>query len=272
MISESVLNLQQKVKQFAEAGRKHGVTWSDAAIATPYRGDARQFAELIRNGDELSHETVKGVLRTWGRLIKEKQLEVASERGVSPKVTVPTKTMKLVEESASEVVGLTEAEALESLNAHNEHRRKYGAADLVYDARLATKAQAWANHLARRLVAGHGMEHCSVRTVEGLEGNTGENLAMAGGSGYVPGAYKPNHAKPVKDWVDEVKDYDLVKKEPKPRAGATGHFTQVVWKGTTRVGCGFALVYYGQKQFAAVWVSNYHPAGNVVGHHAKNVG
>ena len=41
---------------------------------------------------------------------------------------------------------------------------------------------------------------------------------------------------------------------------ATGHFTQVVWKSTTQLGCGLA-VNRGNKIYG---VCNYSPAGNVV--------
>lgn len=36
-------------------------------------------------------------------------------------------------------------------------------------------------------------------------------------------------------WYNEVKDYDYSKPGFSMK---TGHFTQVVWKGTKRVGCG----------------------------------
>jgi hypothetical protein len=43
-------------------------------------------------------------------------------------------------------------------------------------------------------------------------------------------------------------------------SGATGHFTQLVWVGTTRAGCGF-----NARCTMATYVCQYAPAGNVLG-------
>jgi hypothetical protein len=50
-------------------------------------------------------------------------------------------------------------------------------------------------------------------------------------------------------------------------SGATGHFTQVVWKGTTKLGCG-SNPSCGMKTY----VCQYTPPGNVMGEFADNVG
>jgi pathogenesis-related protein 1 len=271
MTPQHVMDLLEKLRRLEAIGKRDGVGWADAALAARYRGNINQFHDLIYRGDEASHTTVNGVLRAWVRLLQDKKAAVEEARGVTPKATVPPKAIKVVAGSVAETIGLGPAQCQVMLDAHNRHRRSYGARELVYDERLAAKAQAWANHLANRLVAGHKLEHSTVTLVDGLAGETGENLATEGGTGYAVGEYEPNHAKPVDDWVAEVKDYDMVKKAPKPRAGMTGHFTQVVWKATTRVGCGFVLVYLPGDKFVAVWVCNYHPAGNYDGEHGKNV-
>jgi hypothetical protein len=46
----------------------------------------------------------------------------------------------------------------------------------------------------------------------------------------------PNEAA-TQAWYDEIKDYDW---ENPGFSMETGHFTQVVWKGTTKVGFGYA--------------------------------
>ncbi len=46
----------------------------------------------------------------------------------------------------------------------------------------------------------------------------------------------------------------------------TGHFTQVVWRGTAEVGCG-TMTCGGMD----VWVCNYDPPGNMEGDYAANV-
>jgi len=65
-------------------------------------------------------------------------------------------------------------------------------------------------------------------------------------------------------WVGELRQYDF------QRGGfsmETGHFTQVVWKSTQRLGCASASC-----GATTVWVCNYEAAGNVEGEFQRNVG
>ena len=82
--------------------------------------------------------------------------------------------------------------------------------------------------------------------VDGL----GENLFM-GTTGY----YGP--AKVVNSWGDEIEDYNYDKNSC---SGVCGHYTQVVWKTTERVGC--AKI---ECDGMDIWVCNYDPPGNWVG-------
>ena len=62
---------------------------------------------------------------------------------------------------------------------------------------------------------------------------------------------------------NEIKDYDY------NRGGyqsGTGHFTQIIWKGTTKVGA--AVVKRGN---IVVVVARYTPAGNFMGRFKQNV-
>ncbi|KAF7543962.1 hypothetical protein G7Z17_g10320 [Cylindrodendrum hubeiense] len=79
-------------------------------------------------------------------------------------------------------------------------------------------------------------------------GPYGENLAI----GY------PNATASVEAWGDERDDYNF--KRGKFSHG-TGHFTQLVWKATTDVGCGRRLC--GQSGWYLV--CEYWPRGNVIG-------
>ncbi|KAH9384548.1 hypothetical protein HPB48_026556 [Haemaphysalis longicornis] len=65
----------------------------------------------------------------------------------------------------------------------------------------------------------------------------------------------------VDAWYDEIKMHKW-----KEFQHETGHFTQVIWKGSKYVGSGIAKL--GRKIFV---VSNYDPPGNVLGTFAENV-
>ncbi len=73
----------------------------------------------------------------------------------------------------------------------------------------------------------------------------------------------------VKGWYCEVKNYPLDSQTPSivfgatdaSCNGATGHFTQIVWKSTLRVGCASATCPFSGGT-GTVWVCEYAPGGN----------
>lgn len=66
-------------------------------------------------------------------------------------------------------------------------------------------------------------------------------------------------------WADEESDYDYEKRKFSTEAG---HFTQLVWKNTTAVGCGATDC----DDNGWLFVCEYGPAGNVIGEFGGNVG
>ncbi len=131
------------------------------------------------------------------------------------------------------------------LDAHNEERARVGVRPLVWDNTLSSDAQRWANHLAKNDI----FEHAS-------DTEDGENLWMGDSA-----AYAPNEM--VGLWISEVK---LFKYGIFPRVSKSadwtdvGHYTQVIWPVTSKVGC--AKASGGGNDFL---VCRYDPAGNVEG-------
>ncbi|ORY95871.1 CAP domain-containing protein [Syncephalastrum racemosum] len=117
-----------------------------------------------------------------------------------------------------------------ALQLHNKYRAQHSADPLTWSSELAQYAQKWAD--------GCVFEHS--------KGDYGENLAQ--GYDSVDSA--------ITAWYDEYKDYDY--SNPGFTEG-TGHFTQVVWKGTKQLGC--ALSDCSGKP---LYVCEYSPAGNIV--------
>jgi uncharacterized protein YkwD len=141
--------------------------------------------------------------------------------------------------------GAPHGDAAAWVDAHNRYRAKHCAVALTWSARLADVAQRWANALRDR---GCQFGHSG--------GNFGENLAAG-----TKGTLDP--ASVVKMWYDEIAQYRF------PDGGfsmETGHFTQVVWRGTQRVGCG-----HSQCKGMDIYVCEYDPPGNWEGQYRDNV-
>ena len=65
------------------------------------------------------------------------------------------------------------------------------------------------------------------------------------------------------DWYDEVEIFSNKHVEPFKFSTPTGHYTQVVWADTDKVGCG-ATSYKDGKWFATLYTCNYGPNGNFI--------
>ncbi|KAH6643332.1 CAP domain-containing protein [Truncatella angustata] len=153
------------------------------------------------------------------------------------------------EEEAQEF-GVSAAAALsqdqqKALDAHNNKRKGKGLQPLAWDAQLANNATAYAQHLAKI----GKMEHSS----GDQRPNQGENLAWASASG-TPLIMSANM------WLNEEKNYHG---EPigQGNFGSYGHYTQCMWKSTTKVGMGSAKDAKG----GVYIVGRYSPTGNWTG-------
>jgi uncharacterized protein YkwD len=134
-------------------------------------------------------------------------------------------------------------------SAHNQVRANVSPAaspaipPLVWSSDVASVAQAWAN--------GCAFKHSG--------GAYGENIYATSG-GATP-------ADVVASWASEAAKYDYA---TDACSGTCGHYTQVVWRDSQRLGCGVANCTSGSPFGSGggswqLWVCNYDPPGNYVG-------
>lgn len=135
------------------------------------------------------------------------------------------------------------------LQLHNRHRARHCAAPLTISPQLNQIAQSYAEHLA----ATSTFEHSGNRL--GSEA-LGENLYMQWIS---QGKVNASAKAAVKSWYDEIALHDF---EKPVFSAATGHFTQMVWKGSKKLGVGVA---FSPDKREVYIVTNYFPAGNIIG-------
>jgi hypothetical protein len=140
----------------------------------------------------------------------------------------------------------SENQKAELLRAHNGYRIELSEQPLVWSDQLAAGAQVWAVHLANEV---HSLQHSRL---PGL----GENLVMWS-------AGRESLAQLVDMWGAE-KHYFINASFPSVSTTGdwktVGHYTQMIWRNTTEVGCGLATG--GGYDFL---VCRYSPQGNFMG-------
>jgi hypothetical protein len=136
------------------------------------------------------------------------------------------------------------------LAVHNRERNAVGVPALVWSNELASDAKAWVEHIA----ATGEFAHDPNRQGEG------ENMWKGGTcEGRCPDYFST--ADKVQSWVDEKKDYHGGVLTPE-NWYPTGHYTQMVWRDTTHVGCAAANGKDGNWDYL---VCRYSPPGNYMG-------
>lgn len=127
------------------------------------------------------------------------------------------------------------------LAQQNGVRAAMGLPALVWDERVAWYARTYAE--SRR--GDCALVHSS--------GPYGENLFWGSGTGWSP-------AQAVGAWVAEQPQYNYWSNSC--NGGMCGHYTQIVWRQSRRVGCASVECYNGRGTFITC---NYDPPGNYVG-------
>jgi len=145
---------------------------------------------------------------------------------------------------ASPVLVSAQSAADQYLKAHNQARQAVGAGipNLEWSNTLQTYATNWATNRAN--TARCALSHSG--------GKYGENIFWSSG--------QSTPAAAVTAWVNE-KQYYNYKSNSCAAGKVCGHYTQVVWKKSQRVGCGSANCQGGGKFV----VCSYDPPGNFNG-------
>lgn len=234
-----------------------GLRISDAFI-----GDLRSYAITRTNSIVLIDDRVAAAaeLNQISNIVKMPKSDAAAATGASrDEFPVYAAAKAIAQDPATQPIatalGATDqprdqqAFARTVLAAQNVARRAVGIFPMTWDEALAEHARAYAAVMART----GRFEHAEQPMGPGREG---ENLFMGSAGAY-------SYAEMVGLWVAEQRYFT---NRSMPDISTTGHwqdvghYTQVVWRGTTRVGC--ALATGGGQDYL---VCRYSPPGNVTG-------
>ena len=139
------------------------------------------------------------------------------------------------------------------VNAHNAYRRRHGGPDVTWDPNLANVALANVNRNAADGTFLHTTE-------QGVSDPYGENI----GSQY--GQNNPLYL--VYLWYNELYNPGYDFNNPGFSSG-TGHFTQLVWKASTTIGCAYTKANDARGTYYLA--CEYNAPGNVQGNFPANV-
>ncbi|XP_069483782.1 GLIPR1-like protein 1 [Ambystoma mexicanum] len=140
------------------------------------------------------------------------------------------------------------------VDAHNQYRSAVTpkASDMLrmtWDPALALTAKGW----SQQCIFDHNPDLQKPGKAHPTFNPVGENIWLGGPSTTV---------SPTKPWYDEVKDYTYA---THTCSGVCGHYTQVVWASSYKVGCAATVCETIKKSTMKnmmILVCNYAPAGN----------
>ncbi|KAL1210551.1 Pathogenesis-related protein PR-1 [Cardamine amara subsp. amara] len=131
--------------------------------------------------------------------------------------------------------------AQQFMGPQNAVRARLRLKPLKWDAKLARYAQWWANQRRHDCALMHS------------NGPYGENLFWGSGDRWKP-------AQAANGWLSEARSYNY--RSNSCNGEMCGHYTQIVWKNTQRIGCAHVICSGGAGVFLTC---NYDPPGNFLG-------
>ena len=140
------------------------------------------------------------------------------------------------------------------LTQHNKYRKMHGVENLTLDNELIKLAQDYSAVLAYK----------DYVYAINPSGNKNKNKEIVGENIFTctsilkERCYVESSTKPVDDWYNEIAFYNY---DDPGFTLNTAHFTQVIWKATTKMGCGASVKTDG---VTFKVVCNYYVAGNIV--------
>ncbi|GAB2272432.1 hypothetical protein Dimus_007258 [Dionaea muscipula] len=160
---------------------------------------------------------------------------------IRPQTEIPSTPVLLPVPHRPGRKSLPDGPALEFLVAHNKIRAQYREPPLKYSRRLA------------RFAHRHGRTLLTNCTGIHSDGPYGENIFWARKKYWSP-------TRIVNSWASEAMSYDARTRNCSSGIHGCGHFTQIVWRDTLKVGCQL-MPCVGR---GVIGICNYDPPGNYV--------
>jgi pathogenesis-related protein 1 len=187
-------------------------------------------------------------------------LRVQFKNGVDTTSRVTAECVSSGSSSGSSGSSSGEPSAMSGMtSAHNKVRADKGLSGFTWSSTLADFAQEWATYLANN-------NNCTMqhRPTSGQYAQKyGENLYWSSAVQWSNGTTEvaDRTAQDVVDaWASEEADYNY-STNACASGKQCGHYTQIVWDDTTKVGCAKAIC----PDDGQIWACNYDPPGNYVG-------
>lgn len=183
----------------------------------------------------------------------------------APEPEPETTTQQQTAQPTSETVAPSGGYKGTAIDYHNAYRKDHSAGNLEWDETLAQ----YAENTANKCQFAHDM-------AQG-DGGYGQNLASVGSTGDLGTTESAIGKAIAEQWYQkEVGYYNFFgQSDPPPGADFSkfGHFSQLVWKDSTKAGCATVKCPAGTVLSYASYftVCNYSPPGNFGGKYATNV-